>query len=84
MVYSTCTLEPEEDELVVQNLLDNYDNAEIAEIKLKGLEKTKGNALTSYDGKELDKNMRYCLRIWPQDYDTEGFFVSKIYKKKSS
>ena len=32
-----------------------------------------------FDGPDSDE-LNKCLRIWPQDNDTEGFFVAKIRK----
>jgi len=78
IVYSTCTLEPEEDEAVVSYLLDKYPNSKLEEINLKGLKRSP--AVLEFDGIKYNPEARKCLRIWPQDNDTEGFFVSKIKK----
>ena len=78
LVYSTCTLEPEEDENVVSFLLEKYPDAEIQEIELPGLKSSP--AITEFDGQKYNPEVRKCLRIWPQDNDTEGFFVCKIKK----
>ncbi|MEA2037244.1 MAG: tRNA methyltransferase, partial [Nanoarchaeota archaeon] len=32
------------------------------------------------EGKEYNSEVKKCLRIWPQDNDSEGFFVAKIRK----
>lgn len=78
MVYSTCTLEPEEDEGVVSYLLDNFSNAKVQKVSLGGLKTSK--AVTSFGKKEFDPLVKNCLRIWPQDNKTDGFFVAKIKK----
>jgi len=78
LVYSTCSLEPEEDEGVVDSLLKKFDNAKVEKVKLSGL-KT-GKAVLSFNDIEYDKQVKNCLRIWPQDNDTEGFFVVRIKK----
>jgi len=78
MVYSTCTLEPEEDEGVVSWLLENYKNASLEEIKL---DIKRSNAITEFEGEKYNPEVAKCLRIWPQDNDSEGFFVAKIRKK---
>ena len=78
MVYSTCSVEPEEDEGVVSYLLQTFSNAEIVKIKLPGLKTT--SAITEFNGETYDQRVKYTLRIWPQDNDTEGFFVAKIRK----
>ncbi len=77
MVYSTCSLEPEEDEEVVDHLLQKFPNAFVEEIDL---DIKKSPAVTSFEGKRYSDEIRKCLRIWPQDNDTEGFFVARIRK----
>jgi NOL1/NOP2/sun family putative RNA methylase len=77
MVYSTCTLEPEEDEAVVSFLLDKYESAEIQDIKLNI---KKSEPVVEFKGQEFNPGIKKCLRIWPQENDSEGFFVAKIKK----
>ena len=78
MTYSTCTLEPEEDEGIVSYLLDNFSNAKLVKIDLEGLKSSK--AVTEFGKKKFDPAVKKCLRIWPQDNRTDGFFVAKIKK----
>lgn len=77
MVYSTCSLEPEENEAVVDFLLSKYENAKLEEIKLNI---KRSDAVLEFDGKKYSEEIKKCLRIWPQDNDTEGFFVAKVRK----
>ena len=79
MVYSTCSLEPIEDENVVTHLLDTYSDAQLEdfEIPLK-----RGFVCNEFDGMSFHKDIQKCLKLWPQDNDTEGFFVAKINKMK--
>ena len=76
LVYSTCTLEPEENEGVVDYLIDKQD-AKLEEIKLNI---KRSNSITEFNGKKYNTGVKKCLRIWPQDNDTEGFFVANIKK----
>jgi tRNA (cytosine49-C5)-methyltransferase len=78
MVYSTCSLEPEEDEEVVDYLLSMHGDARTEEIELNI---KRSSCITEFLGKSYDPAVRKCLRIYPQDNDTDGFFVAKISKK---
>jgi len=77
MVYSTCSLEPEEDEAVVSYLLNKYPNAKLEEIKL---DIKRSKPVLEFENLEINPEVKKCLRIYPQDNDTEGFFVAKIRK----
>lgn len=79
MVYSTCTLSPEENEEVVNFLLEKYEDAELLEIKIPKFKVRRG--ITKWEGKEYSKELKKCIRVYPQDNDTEGFFVAKVRKK---
>ena len=75
LVYSTCTFSPEENELVVQNLLDQT-GAKLEKIEIPGLNFARG--LTEWKGKRL--TTEDCIRIYPRHNGTGGFFVAKIRK----
>lgn len=77
LVYSTCTLEPEENEEVIDYLLNKNDNAKIENIEL---DIKRSEPILEFEGKKYNKEIKKTLRIWPQDNDTEGFFVAKIKK----
>ncbi|MBO8182744.1 MAG: NOL1/NOP2/sun family putative RNA methylase [Archaeoglobus sp.] len=76
LVYSTCTLDVRENEEVVDSLLSTTD-AEVEEIRLPV--KARGG-IAEFEGVKFNREVRKCLRIHPQDNDTEGFFVAKISK----
>ena len=77
LVYSTCSLEPEEDEGIIDFLLNKYDNAELEEINL---DVKRSQPILEFEDKQYNPEIKKCLRLWPQDNDTEGFFVAKIKK----
>jgi tRNA (cytosine49-C5)-methyltransferase len=68
LVYSTCSFSPEENEEVILYLLKNKKNAIVEKVELDGI-KIREN--------ELCKN---CVRLWPQDNNTQQFFIAKIKK----
>ena len=73
IVYSTCSLEPEEDELNMDWAIKNL-NLQTEEIYCHG---EKG--LTNIFGKQLDPSIKHCRRLWPGE--TQGFFVCKLKKR---
>ncbi|RJQ17028.1 RsmB/NOP family class I SAM-dependent RNA methyltransferase [Candidatus Woesearchaeota archaeon] len=77
LVYSTCTLEPLENEGIVSFLLEKYDNAKLEEIKLPIKRQI---PISSFKEKQFHPDVKKCLRIHPNDNDTEGFFVARIRK----
>ena len=79
LVYSTCTLTVEENELVVSWLLERRDDARVAEIRLEGLRG--GGGLTEYGGLRISEEVAKTLRIMPYDNLAEGFYMAKIVKE---
>jgi len=78
VVYSTCTLEPQENEEVISWLLDKKPDMKIKKIDLP---LKRGKPVEEFEGKTYNSEVRKCLRLWPQDNDTEGFFVAKLVKE---
>lgn len=68
MIYSTCSFSREENEEVILYLLKERKNATIEKIKLDGI-KIREN--------KICKN---CVRLYPQDNNTQQFFFAKIKK----
>jgi len=79
MVYSTCTIAPEENEEVVDYLLRKHDDADILPIRLPGFRIRHG--VDAWDGRSFDPRVLECGRILPQDNDTAPFFLARIIKK---
>ncbi|MEM3443143.1 MAG: RsmB/NOP family class I SAM-dependent RNA methyltransferase [Candidatus Bathyarchaeia archaeon] len=69
IVYSTCSLEPEEDELNIDWAVKTLD-LKVEEISCYG-EKSSTKVL----GK-LDSQIENCRRLWPEK--TQGFFLCKL------
>jgi NOL1/NOP2/sun family putative RNA methylase len=76
MIYSTCTLGPEEDEAVVNYLKENFD-IEIMKIDLPL--KTRDGIL-EWEGETYNPEIKNCRRLYPQDNNSDGFFLAKIKK----
>jgi 16S rRNA C967 or C1407 C5-methylase (RsmB/RsmF family) len=73
IVYSTCSLEPEENELNIDWAVTTL-NLRVEEINCHG-----EKALTNVFGRQLDRSIANCRRIWPEP--TQGFFVCKLKKR---
>jgi NOL1/NOP2/sun family putative RNA methylase len=73
LVYSTCSLEPEENE-VNMDWATKHLNLQIQEVDCHG---EKG--LTKVFESRLDASVELCRRIWPAE--TQGFFVCKLKKQ---
>lgn len=69
LVYSTCTLNREENEEVLEWLLARYPQA-VEVIPLN----------TLFDGAEQALTAEGYLHVFPQIYDCEGFFVARLRK----
>lgn len=76
LVYSTCSLEPEEDELNVDWAVKNL-NLETQPIGGYGKK-----SLTTIFGKQLDRGVGNCKRIWPTE--TQGFFMCKFRRRENA
>jgi len=84
LIYSTCTLEPEENEGVITYLLKKYNNAKIVNIEcienLKPLLKDKIiRGITKWSGNTYHKNISKSIRIIPSP-EMMGFYIAKITK----
>ncbi len=81
VVYSTCTLAPEENELVVDAVLRELDGAlELEPVpELDGLRTTP--AIDRWEGRALASELRHARRLWPHVSGTGGFFVAVLAKR---
>ncbi|MDD3793979.1 MAG: RsmB/NOP family class I SAM-dependent RNA methyltransferase [Candidatus Gracilibacteria bacterium] len=79
LVYSTCTISPEENEAIVHMILCNFPEMKIQDINLdynyarKGIKKLNNTAFKN----EVEKS----VRILPS-FESEGFFIAKFKKIK--
>jgi 16S rRNA (cytosine1407-C5)-methyltransferase len=80
IVYSTCTLAPEENEAVIHNILSKYP-VELIDFSLP-LPSHPG--FTSYEGSQYNSEISKTKRILPWEADTDGFFIAKIRKTEET
>ena len=77
IIYSTCTFSPDENEKIVSEIL-REESIDLKRINLKGLKTGKG--ITEWNGQGYDNEVEKCMRIWPHQNDTGGFFVARMEK----
>ena len=76
VVYSTCSVMPEENEAVVDYALRKRPNVELVDTELPiGVP-----GFVSYRGKQFNSKMNLTRRYYPHTYNVDGFFVAKFRK----
>lgn len=80
LVYSTCTLTPQENEEVIDFALREFP-VELEPISLPGLKTRAG--LTEFEGRRYHPRMERTVRLYPFENQTEGFFLARLRKTDS-
>lgn len=82
VVYSTCTLTPEEDEGVLDALVRQYPGA----VRIENLQQrlpAPAPALSAAGARNFDPAVSGAARLWPHRFGTSGFFAALITKTAS-
>lgn len=75
VVYSTCTYAPEENEIIVDSVLDEFaDEWHLIPARIEGFPASPG--LLEWRGQHFDPQLANALRVYPHQHDTGGFFVA--------
>lgn len=83
LIYSTCTLAPEENEWVITDFLRDNPDAILGDIDIGLREKTWWTSgISEFGEQRYNKNISKTIRIFPSD-ETEGFYLAKIQKSKT-
>lgn len=79
IVYSTCTLLPEEDEMVVDAILREFAGVvELTDVQQSLPRPAPG--LLHYQEFTFSASLQHAIRLWPHRLDTAGFFACHIRK----
>ncbi len=76
IVYSTCTFNPKENEMIVSKFLDKLKLTDL------NFDFEHSNGITKWKGNNLSNELKKCLRVYPHQIDSGGIFIAK-FKKKS-
>jgi NOL1/NOP2/sun family putative RNA methylase len=77
VMYSTCSIAPEENEFIVQNALETYKKAEVVAIN-------DNQGLPGYPeifGVKLNQELLNTRRYFPHIHNSAGFFLCLLHKK---
>ena len=78
LLYSTCTLAPEENEAVVSQALSQHDNLSLVPIALEGIHTRPG--LLHWQQQGFHPSMALSARLYPQDNNSGGFYLALMEK----
>jgi len=77
VVYSTCSLAPEENEAVVDAVLrERRHDFRLVPASLDGLARSPG--LVEWHGQHFDPSLSTAVRLWPHRAGTGGFFAALL------
>lgn len=76
LVYSTCSLAPEENEMQVEYAVENLG---FEVLNLKNKEASKG--MSEFFGNKHPQYLEKCRRFFPHKHNTQGFFAAKLRKQ---
>lgn len=72
LVYSTCTIDYEENEKVIKTFVDRHEDARFEEDFMRRLPKVMSEKSTQTMGR---------IQLYPGEFDTDGFFISSVIKQ---
>jgi len=71
IVYSTCTLAPEENEMVIDQFLNEF-HVDIEPVQYGY------DGLTYFGKKKFHNSLKYTKRLYPHIHKTVGFYIAKL------
>ncbi len=78
LLYSTCSIAPEENEYVLSNVLSRRDDIEVLPTRYG---RVGSPGIVEYNNTVFHDDMRKCLRVYPHRDGMEGFFYCLLRKR---
>ncbi len=75
LLYSTCSIAPEENEYVISKVLHSRSDVKTVPTRFAS---AGSPGITHYMGVEFDESLSNCMRLYPHRDGTEGFFYCLI------
>ncbi len=76
IVYSTCTLTVEENELIIDKIIKKYP----VEVVAFNIQIPSKNGITFYKNQSFNSSLDKAKRILPWEVESDGFFIIKLKK----
>lgn len=76
IVYTTCSIAPEENEYVITKVLQMNDKIVIEQPPFNHW----SHGFTNFSNLEFHPGVRNCIRIWPHRHSMEGYFICLLSK----
>jgi len=78
IVYSTCSISPEENEIIIDKILKEYP-VKVEKIPFIAGEQFQ-NGLANYGDTQFNPDLKKAIRTYPQKSQMEGFFIVRLRK----
>ncbi|MDY0082928.1 MAG: RsmB/NOP family class I SAM-dependent RNA methyltransferase [Ignavibacteriaceae bacterium] len=80
IVYSTCTLSVEENEIVIDKILEKYP----VKLEQVNLPIASRPGFTEYGDLKFNPELKKAIRVLPWEIDSDGFFLVKMIKTEKT
>lgn len=78
LVYSTCTYDPQENEVQVDEVLKTHPNLDIIDTQFPG---PWVDGISSWQGKIFDERVKMSKHVFPHRFNSWGFFFATFIKR---
>jgi len=76
VVYTTCSIAPEENEYVITKVVESRDDVKVVEPAIN----LWSRGIEEYHRLKFVSDVKRCIRVWPHKHGMEGFFICVLRK----